>query len=487
MMSEEFGLKRVLGLSGLVAIAIGTTVGAGIFSLTALAARLTGPSVPLAFLCAAVPIMFIMMTVGMMGSALPTVGGTYRYPSRLFSPRWALVGVWCYALGLVFGAFPMYATECAHYLKSVWPSLPVKPAAILLLAVFFLVNLFGISIAALAQAVMVAILIVALLAFSAGGVPQLDLDRFQPLFQGGAGGFVVAACILTFALQGSNSVIELGAEIKRPSRNIPLSLAIAIPTVTLLYILVAVAAVGNIDLAAWMSHGKQANLTQPAEMIFGSRGSAWFLFFLVGGAMLAFTTTLNGTFMWATKSLMVVARDGIMPRALARTSRFGTPALFLTIIFVLAVIAVLLDAGIEIFASYATIGGMIIFIPTMISAMLLPRRAPEVYAAPGFRLRGFMLHLAPVVGIITSALLILVLLVDLFDKSWLYPALFLVWFGLGFVFYAARRKKVELESGEKFETMIQRDLEKMIADSQKRAKRTLPGPGGPGSNGAGPE
>jgi len=123
-MSEEFGLKRVLGLFDLVAIEIGTTVGAGIFSLTALAVTITGPSVPLAFVAAAVPIVFIMMTVGMMGSAMPTVGGTYRYPSRLFSPLWATVGVWCYALGLVFGALPLYATECAQYLKAVFPWLP---------------------------------------------------------------------------------------------------------------------------------------------------------------------------------------------------------------------------------------------------------------------------------------------------------------------------------------------------------------------------
>jgi APA family basic amino acid/polyamine antiporter len=469
-MSGEFGLKKVLGLSDLVAIEVGTTVGAGIFSLTALAATRTGPSVPLAFAAAAVPIVFIMMTVGMLGSALPTVGGTYRYPSRLFSPLWATVGVWCYAIGLVFGALPLYATECVHYLQAVWPALPFKPTAIGLLTLFFLVNLIGIEIAASAQAVMVAVLIAALVAFGGIGLKSVTAANFVPPLPGGLGGFVLAACILTFALQGSNSVIELGAEIKRPARDIPLSLLISIPLVTVLYILVAVAAIGNIDYHAWIAM-PNANLTQPARAFLSS---GWFLFFLFGGAIFAFTTTLNGTFMWATKSLMVVARDGIIPPALARTGRFGTPVAFLAILWAGSVIAVLANAGIKTFASYATIGGMIIFIPSMISAWLLPQKAPAVYNRPGFRLRGKMLYVAPGIGIITSALLIVILLADL--KIWAVP--FLVWFGLGFAFYYLRKRSVEAAAGTTFQEIIDQDLAAMVGQGpEPDAPAGPPSPG----------
>ena len=468
-MSENFGLKRVLGLGELVGIEVGTTVGAGIFSLTALAASMTGPSVPLAYLAAAVPIVFIMMTVAMLGSAMPTVGGTYRYPSRLYSPLWATVGVWCYALGLVFGALPMYATECIYYLRPIWPNVPVKPAAIALLAFFYLLNLAGVELAASIQAGMVVVLIVALLVFGIGGMPTIDPGHFSPLFAGGAGGFVLAACILTFALQGSNSVIELGAEIKRPGRNIPLSLLISIPLVAALYILIAVAAVGNFDIASWkaMDH---ADLTQPAQA-FLSR--PLFVFFLIGGAIFAFTTTLNGTMMWATKSLMVVASDGIMPAFLAKTTKKGAPWVFLTILFVAAVIAVLLNAGIRTFASYATIGGMIIFIPSMIAAILLPRRAPELYNCPGFRLRGLMLYLAPAIGIVTSALLILILCVDL--GAWCLP--FLGWLGLGFAFYFLRKRVIERETGMSFRDLMRADLQRMIVECREELrKETKPQP-----------
>jgi APA family basic amino acid/polyamine antiporter len=454
-MAGEFGLRRVLGLGDLVAIEVGTTIGAGVFSLTAVAAVRTGPSVPLAYLAAAVPIVFLMMSVAMLGSALPTVGGAYRYPSRLFSPRWAVAGVWCYALGLVLGALPMYATECVHYLQALWPGLPERAAAIVLLTLFWAINLFGVSLAAVVQGVMVVVLVAALLVFGIGGLPTVEAARFTPLFPGGPGGFALAACILTFALLGANAVIELGAEIRRPSRNIPLSLLLSIPLVAALYVLVAVAAVGNIDLGAWAAT-PNANLAQPAAA-FLSRPA--FLFFLVGGAVFAFTTTLNATFLWATKSLLVVAADGILPAALARTSRFGTPAAFLTLLWAASVLAVLVDASIGVFASYATIGGLVVFVPSMIAALLLPRRAPAAWARARFRLPGPLRWAAPIVGGVTALLLIALLLADL--GPWSLP--FVGWFGLGFLFYELRRRDLERRNGEPLAETLRRDLVAMAS------------------------
>lgn len=475
-MSEEFGLKRVLGLGDLVAIEVGTTVGAGIFALTAVAAKFTGPSVPLCFLAAAVPIAMVMLTVGALGAALPTVGGTYRYPSRLFSPRWATVGVWCYALALVFGGLPMYASQCVSYLWELFPAgrAPTGDARLFyealasvgLLTFFWLVNLGGVEIAAGAQALMVVVMLLALLMFGGWGLPALEWRRFDPLFTGGASGFVLAACILTFALQGSNSVIELGAEIKQARRNIPLSLLISIPLVVVLYVVVSGVGLGNIDLAGWAGE-KGSTLAQPARS-FLSPGL--FYFFILGGAVLAFTTTLNGTFMWATKSLMVVANDGIMPAALAKTNQRGAPSLFLTMLWAGATAAVIMEAlawkffplmkktPLEIFASYATLGGMVVFIPVMIAAILMPRRAPALAAVSGYRLKGAMLYLAPGVGIGLSALMILILLVDL--GWWSLP--FLAWMGLGFGFFSLRKKAIEARTGEPLARAMERDLEAMI-------------------------
>ena len=367
-------------------------------------------------------------------------------------------------MGLVAGALPLYATQCASYLQVVFPSLNPKITALCLLTFFYVINVLGIELAASVQGIMVLVLIAALITFGVCGIPAIDTSNFEPLFTKGTGGFIIAVCLLTFALQGSNSVIELGAEIKEPGRNIPFSLLISIPVVCVIYIMVSVSAIGGINLDTWMAV-ENANLLQPAK-VFMSR--PLFIFFLVGGALFAFATTLNGTFMWATKSLMVVAKDQIMPPVLAKTNKRGTPVIFLTVLWALSFLCVIIDAGIETFASYATMGGMIVFIPSMIAAILLPKKAPELYKIEGFRLRGPLLYIAPVIGIISSILLIVILMVDL---SWM-ALPFVGWLFAGIVFYLVRKRGFEKKTGGLFAEYVEEDFKKMIKDCKNTIKRT---------------
>jgi APA family basic amino acid/polyamine antiporter len=451
----EFGLRRALGLGDLVAIEIGTTIGAGVFALTGVAASMTGAGVPLAYAIAAVPILLVMMTIAMLGSALPTAGGTYRYPSRLFSPGWAFLGVWIYGLGMVLGALPLYGETCAEYLRSLFPGLPVRPTAAALLTLFWLVNLAGVRAAARVQAAMVAVLVAALLWFAAAGLPEVDPSRFEDPLPHGVGGLLSAACLLTFTLQGANAVIELGAEIRDPGRNVPRSLLLSVPAVAALYVLVAVVAVG-------VAGGKEIrDLTDPARAVLGEAG--W-RFFVAGGAVLAITTTINATFLWATRSMMVVARDGLLPQGLAATSRCGTPARFLTVLWAGAVLALL--AGwlpLRAWGGYPGIGGNVIFVPVMASALLLRRRAPEALARAPFRLRGALYWLCPAVGMALSAAAVAMLAVDLGRAVW--PLL--GWTAAGVVVYLWRTGRLGGRGGAEraraFRARLETDREALAA------------------------
>ena len=94
----------------------------------------------------------------------------------------------------------------------------------------------------------------------------------------------------------------------------------------------------------------------------------------------------------------------------------------------------------------------------MLAAISLPQKAPEIYNKPGFRLRGLMLYIAPMIGAFGSVLLIIILLADLASKSWIYPSLFCLWILLGVAFYRHRRKSIERQTGRKFEDMIKDEL-----------------------------
>jgi APA family basic amino acid/polyamine antiporter len=204
-MSEREHLKRTISLAHLVGIEVGQSIGAGIFALTGIALAMTGPSLPLAFVAAAVPVALAMAVLAMLASAFPISGGTYYYGSRFFSPVASFTGVWGYILGAVMGMFPLYALTGATFLQAVLPSLPKIPVALALLAAFYLMNLLGARIAIWVQAIMVGLLLVALGLFSGLGLPEVRMEHFTPLFTGGFGGFVVASSILTFTILGANA------------------------------------------------------------------------------------------------------------------------------------------------------------------------------------------------------------------------------------------------------------------------------------------
>ena len=443
-MSERQHLKRNISLVHLIGIEVGQSIGAGIFALTGIALAATGPSLFLAFLAAAVPVALAMVVLAMLATAEPISGGTYYYGSRFFSPVASFTGVWAYVLGAVLGMFPLYALTGATFLKAVIPALPKIPVALLLLAVFFATNLFGAKIAVWVQAVLVAILLMALVVFVGAGLPRISLQNFSPLFAGRSGGFLVATAILTFTILGANAAVELGDEIIDPRRNIPRSFLISIPVVTLIYVVIGIVAAG---VAPWNSWN-DSSLSAVATAFL--RGPL-FVFFIIGGGFLAVVTTLNATYLWGTKSLIVITEDGLFPRALARINRrFGTPHWFLIIIFIISS-AALIIAGerVETFAVFASLGGIIIFIPVMGAALRLRKHHPQLYARSSIQLKGLLYFFAPAVGLLLCGLVIVILLIDLSSHrgGFIFLAIFTVWVVAGAVYSGLRLRRKRRRAG----------------------------------------
>ncbi len=446
-MSERKNLKRTITLFQLVGIEIGQTIGAGVFALTGIALAATGPSLFIAFLVAAVPVTIALVVMGMLGSAYPISGGTYIYGARFFSPVASFTGVWAYVLGAILGLFPLFALTGATFLQALFPGLPRMAVAVGLLFVFYVTNLFGTRIATWVQAVLVGILLSALLLFIGTGVPQIELSNFQPLFPGGVRGFAVAASILTFTILGANAAVELGDEIINPERNIPRSFLISIPVVTAIYVVIALVAAGvgpgtatSVEVA-----GAAAADAGPVSLsdIAGRFLSGFpFIYFVIAGGVLAVVTTLNATYQWGTKSLIMITEDGLLPRGLARVNRrFGTPHWFLTLIFLGSVTALLIAGDrVETLAVFASIGGIIIFIPVMGAALRLKSVAPEIYNRSRLKLKGGLYYIAPIIGLVLAVVIIAILLIDLssHQHGMVFLAVFIVWTIAGAVYAWSR-------------------------------------------------
>ena len=427
------GLKRVLGLPAVAFIAIGFTIGGGVFVFTEIVLKIAGPALPIAYALAVIPVFISMLPIAMLGSALPCTGANYKYPSRMVSPRLAFVGIWVYILASFFGQIPLYAISCARYASALFPGLPVVPSAILLLTAFYLVNIFGVRIAAWIQGIMVILLIGAIVFYSARGLATFHPENFASLFEKGAGNLLLGTALLTFTYFGSNGIIELGGEIRNPGRVIPRALFITFPVVTLLYMLAAFATTGCLPLS------DVVRMNDPlATAARATCGSAGFVFFISCGAILAILTTLNALFIVGTKSLLIIIADGILPQWMGRiNTKFASAHVLLTIIWFFSVMGILAGFELQTLASYAAMGGMIIFVPVLIASLKLPALYPEQYARAQFKLKGFWLRFCPAVGFLMVAFFSFVILFDLRSPA---KVVFFILFAVsGLAYYEARR------------------------------------------------
>ncbi|MEE4607569.1 MAG: APC family permease [Desulfobacteraceae bacterium] len=434
---SEGRLKRVLGLAETTAVAVGFTIGGGVFVFTGIVFKIVGAALPLAYALALLPIFAAVLPVAMLGAALPTTGGSYRYPSRMVSPALAFVGIWVYALACFFGQIPLYALGCARYLQALIPGLKPVPAAAAIVTFFYLINLFGVRLAARVQGLLVAVLVSALLYYTAAGISVFQPRHFSGFFDHGLGPLLLGSGLLTFTYLGANGIVELGGEIVDPGRVIPRAMFIALAMVAVVYIAVALVTVGALP------EPELAEAAEPLVRVMESTAGRWgFVFFICGGAILALTTTLNALFIVGTKSLLVVAGDRLLPPSLGRLHpRFGTPVVLLTGVWALSILGIVSGLSLQTLAAYASLGGMIIFLPMQIAALRLAKRFPARYAASGFRLRGIWLRVCPVAGIGLILFFTAVILVDLATP------LKVGGFGLflisGITYYALRRRQLE--------------------------------------------
>lgn len=298
MANQEANLKKVLGLGDVMSIGAGQIIGAGVMALTGIAIGMTGSGVTLAFVISSVFTLFMVLPIAVMGSAIPTTGGLYRYTSRLLSPKIGFFWLTLFILAQL--TLAMYSISFAEYVQGLVPSAPLKLVAFTLLTVFFIANLVGVKFAALVEKFMVIVLLLALIVFVAWGMPEVNYAVFNTgeMFPSGFVGFFMAVGLLSFATGGAQVVAELGGEMKNPGRDIPLTIIVTTLAIGLLYAFMATIAVGVLPIAdvANMPLTDVARTILPGPL---------FVFFIVGGAMFALATTLNATLSWVTKGIMI--------------------------------------------------------------------------------------------------------------------------------------------------------------------------------------
>jgi basic amino acid/polyamine antiporter, APA family len=316
-------LIRAIGVPGLTANIVNSTVGAGIFALPAIVAAQIGAASPLAYIICAVAMCLFVTSFAMAGSRVSLTGGLYAYVEVAFG-RYVgfLAGVLYFVTAIlaisgiveliasaVAGFFPVFASQFGR--------------AVVIFALLFIlvaINVRGVRIGARTVETALLVKFVPLLIFICAGIFFL-----RPHFLAWPGwphGQALGRSVLQllFAFVGIEIALVPSGEVKNPSRTVPRGIFAALGVTTVLYILLQLVALGVLGNEL----GKFGNtaLAEAASRFLGNAGRTLMLAGLVISAI-GWTTS---DILSSPRIIFAFGRDGLIPKLFAHVHpRFRTP------------------------------------------------------------------------------------------------------------------------------------------------------------------
>jgi APA family basic amino acid/polyamine antiporter len=433
---EEGGLKREVGSLDLTALGIGAVIGTGIFVVIGEGIGKAGPAVILSFALAGLTCLFSALSYAELSSSIPVSGSAYTYAYATLGELVAWIIGWDLILeyGVSVAAVAVgWGGNLNEFLQNAFGyELPKSistaredggvlnlPAVFIVVAVMALLSR-GVRETARANFVMVGVKLLILAFFIVVAfVAAFSTDNLKPFAPEGLSGVTSAAAVIFFAYIGFDAVSTGAEEARNPKRDLPIAIVGSLVICTIIYVVVAIAAAGSLDAKSLAD--SDAPLAQALDE---GAGISWAASVMAFGALVAITSVLLTVFYGQTRIFFAMARDGLMPRGIAKVNpRTGTPvALTLglgTLIACLAAVAPLNEI-----VKLVNIGTLFAFFLVNIGVIILRSTHPDME-------RPFRVPFVPVFPLIGCGLIIY-LMSTLPGETWIR---FVVWLVVGLIVY----------------------------------------------------
>lgn len=301
-------------------------ISGGAFSTEGLVEQ-AGPGLALAILviipvCWALPETLI---VAELASMLPEEGGYYRWVRRAFGAFWAFQnGWWTWMYSLVDMA--IYPVLFNQYLSFFVPGMsPLERWAIALSVIWgaTAINLRGALPVGRVSIVAGIFVLGAFASLSVAAVPHITHAPWVPFTTGDGvtlGGLGVALSIALWNYIGWDNASTVQGEVKDASRSYPRALALALPLVTLSYLVPLLATLGATDWTRWREGG-WPDIALAAAGKFGPALAVW----LALAGMVSAVALFNALLLAYSRIPLAMAADGMLPKPFAITDARGTP------------------------------------------------------------------------------------------------------------------------------------------------------------------
>jgi APA family basic amino acid/polyamine antiporter len=345
-------LRRELGTFGAVMIGLGSIVGTGVFVSIGIAAGIAGPAVVLAVVLAALVAVCNGLSSAQLAATYPQSSGTYESGYKYMNPTLGFVAGWMFLCAKSASAataalgFAGYLLSMLNLNSQLWRMGVALTAVVVLTAIV----LSGIRQSNLTTLLMVMVTLGSLIFFVLGGIEgaAANFDNvFSPFFPPPSAGISPvralfhSTALMFVAYTGYGRIAALGEEMREPGRTIPRAIVITLLAAMVLYVAVAVTAVGNVGAETFATH--TMSTVAPLESIaarFGIPGAGWLL---TVGAMTAMLGMLLNLIWGLSRVMLVMGRRHDMPVAVAKVRHVGgTPEIAVVIVGVLIAVLVLI-------------------------------------------------------------------------------------------------------------------------------------------------
>ena len=449
-------LTRTLGWPHLIALGIGAIVGTGIYTLIGVGADKAGPAVLISFLVAGIVCACAALAYAELSTMMPAAGSAYTYSYTALGEAiawvvgWSLILEYSLVVSTVavgwsgyFVGFLEWVQQQTGWAVTLPAALAAGPhveggfinlPAIVITFVVAAALMAGTRESATINAVLVVFKLIALGIFVAVALPAFDSANLQPFMPYGfpksvdaAGverGVMAAAAIIFFAFYGFDAISTAAEETKNPGRDLSIGIVGSMIGCTLIYVVVALAAVGAMSYTVF---GKSA---EPLALIMRELGHGSAALAIGVVAIVALPTVLLAFFYGQSRIFFVMSRDGLLPRGLSKVNqRTGTPVT-ITIFTAVLVAAMAGVARLDEIAALANAGTLAAFTAVGLCLLVLRKREPN-------RERKFRTPLAWVVGPLAIAGC-LYLFFSLPTRTQLW---FAIWNVVGLVVYLAYSRR----------------------------------------------
>jgi len=448
---SDKGLKRTLSSKALIALGIGAIIGAGLFSLTGIAAAdHAGPAVTLSFVLAAVGCAFAGLCYAEFASMIPVAGSAYTYSYATMGEFMAWIIGWDLVLEYALGAatvgvsWSSYLNQLlAQYNMAIpaeFSSAPAEGGIINLPAIFIvcllsLLLMRGTKESAVVNNILVVVKVAVVLVFIILGWKFINPEFHTPFIPentggkfGGIPGIAAGAALVFFAFIGFDAVSTAAQEAKNPQKGMPIGILGSLIICTILYVLFSYVMTGLVPYQVF------AGDASPAATAFAVTGYDFLQTGLIVAILAGYTSVILVMLMGQSRVFYSMSNDGLLPGFFGQIhSKFRTPwktnIFFMFFVSVFAGFVPIKDLG-----HMVSIGTLFAFSLVCIGILVMRKKMPD---AP----RAFRTPLVPFVPI-AGVLVCGYLMFSLETESWWR---LLIWLALGVIiyfFYGKRHSKL---------------------------------------------